>query len=89
MKEVVIYSRPYCGYCDLAKNLLEQKGVAFSEIDVHHDQSRMSEMIDRSGGQMTLPQIFVGDRHVGGFTDLASLERRGQLDTLLTERTQR
>jgi glutaredoxin 3 len=88
MQEVVIYSRPYCGYCDLAKNLLERKGVPYSEINVHDDHSRMSEMIDRSGGRMTFPQIFVGDRHVGGFTDLASLERRGQLDPLLTERTQ-
>ena len=83
MHEVVIYSRPYCGYCDLAKSLLEQKGVSYSEVNVHDDRSRMTEMIDRSGGRMTFPQIFIGERHVGDFTDLASLERRGQLDALL------
>jgi len=87
MPEVVIYSRPYCGYCDLAKSLLERKGLPYSEINVHDDQSRLSEMIDRSGGRMTFPQIFVGDRHVGGFTDLAALERRGQLDELLNAQT--
>lgn len=84
MNEVVIYSRPYCGYCELAKGLLEQKGVPYSEINVQDDRARLTEMIDRSGGQMTFPQIFIGERHVGGFTDLAGLERRGQLDSWLS-----
>ena len=83
MNEVVIYSRPYCGYCELAKSLLEQKGVRYSEVNVQDDRARLTEMIDRSGGQMTFPQIFIGDRHVGGFSELAGLERRGQLDTWL------
>jgi glutaredoxin 3 len=84
MPKVVIYSRPFCGYCELAKDLLEQKGVPFSEIDVEADRSRLSEMVSRSGGRMTFPQIFVGEHHVGGFTDLASLDRRGGLDELLS-----
>ena len=84
MPKIVIYSRPYCGYCELAKRLFERRGVAFSELDVSTDSSLKSEMIGRSGGRMTFPQIFIGDRHIGGFTDLAALERRGGLDELLS-----
>lgn len=84
MPKIVIYSRPYCGYCELAKRLFERRGVAFSELDVATDSSLKSEMIERSGGRMTFPQIFIGDRHIGGFTDLAALERRGGLDELLS-----
>lgn len=84
MPEVVIYSRPFCGYCDLAKRLFERKGVTYSELDVSTDLSLKSEMISRSGGRMTFPQIFIGSRHIGGYTDLASLDRRGGLDELLT-----
>ncbi len=84
MPEVVIYSRPFCGYCDLAKRLFERKGVTYSELDVSTDLSLKSEMIGRSGGRMTFPQIFIGSRHIGGYTDLASLDRRGGLDELLT-----
>lgn len=83
MPEIVIYSRAYCGYCELAKGLLERKGLAYSEIDVGADRSRMSEMVSRSGGRMTFPQIFVGETHIGGYTDLAGLDRRGGLDALL------
>lgn len=83
MPAIVIYSRPNCGYCELAKRLFDRKGVAFAEVDVSRDRSRLAEMIDRSGGRMTLPQVFIGDRHVGGFTDLAELDRRGGLDRLL------
>ena len=78
-----MYSRPFCGYCELAKRLLKQKGVSFSEINVGVDRALLSEMVGRSGGRMTFPQIFIGDRHVEGFTDLAHLERRGGLDDLL------
>lgn len=84
MPEVVIYSRPFCGYCELAKDLLDRKGVPYSEINVEADRLRMSEMVNRSGGRMTFPQIFIGERHVGGYTDLAGLDRRGALDELLT-----
>lgn len=83
MPEIVIYSRPFCSYCELAKSLLKRKGLAFSEVDVGADRSRLSEMLNRSGGRQTFPQIFVGETHVGGYTDLASLDRRGGLDALL------
>lgn len=84
MPEVVIYSRPFCGYCELAKGLLDRKGVPYAEINVEADRSRLSEMVNRSGGRMTFPQIFIGERHIGGYTDLAGLDRRGALDALLT-----
>ena len=83
MQKVTVYSRPYCGYCELAKRLLERKGVPFAEVDVGANRSLIAEMVSRAGGRMTFPQIFVGDRHVGGFTELAELERRGALDALL------
>ncbi len=83
MPEVVVYSRPLCGYCELAKRLLTEKGVPYSEIDVSANRALLSEMVGRAGGQMTLPQIFVGDRHVGGFNELLGLARRGALDNLL------
>lgn len=83
MPEILIYSRPACGYCDLAKDLFRRKGLAFSEVNIAEDQSRLSEMVERSGGRMTFPQIFVGETHVGGYTDLAGLDRRGGLDALL------
>ncbi len=83
MTEITIYSRPFCGYCDLAKRLLERKGLGYSNIDVGAEPDRKAEMISRSGGRMTFPQIFVGDTHVGGYTDLAALDRRGGLDALL------
>lgn len=83
MPQVVMYSRPFCGYCELAKRLLEQKGVPFAEVNVGADRAVIAEMVSRTGGRMTLPQIFVGDRYVGGFNELAQLERRGGLDELL------
>lgn len=83
MPEITIYSRPHCGYCDLAKRLVERKGLHYFEVDIGTDPSRKAEMIDRSGGRMTFPQIFVGETHVGGYTELAALDRRGGLDALL------
>lgn len=83
MNDVVIYSRPYCGYCELAKSLLEHRGIPFSEINIENEPARVSEMLDRSGGRMTFPQIFIGERHVGGFDDLAALARRGGLERMI------
>lgn len=82
MKPVTIYSSPLCGYCSAAKRLLKQKGVAFTDIDVLMDPAKKTEMMDRSG-RHTVPQIWVGDTHVGGFDDLSALERAGKLDPLL------
>ncbi|SPH19441.1 Glutaredoxin 3 [Ascidiaceihabitans donghaensis] len=83
MKPVEIYTSPLCGFCHAAKRLLTQKGVAFSEVDVLANPDRKPEMIKRADGGRTVPQIFVGDMHVGGCDDLYALERAGKLDALL------
>lgn len=77
-----MYASPFCGYCAAAKRLLRAKGVAFTEIDVLAEPERRAEMIERSG-RRTVPQIFIGTRHIGGFDDLNALEQRGELDPLL------
>jgi thioredoxin reductase (NADPH) len=82
MPEIVMYSKPWCPFCDRAKHLLTEKGQTWTEIDVEADRARASEMTERSG-RKTVPQIFIGDRHVGGFDDLAALEHAGELDALL------
>jgi glutaredoxin 3 len=83
MKPVEIYTSPLCGFCHAAKRLLTQKGVTFSEVDVLADPDRKPEMIQRANGGRTVPQIFVGETHVGGCDDLFALERSGKLDGLL------
>lgn len=83
MADVVIYTKPGCPYCIAAKALLDRKGAAYDEIVASHDPARKQEMIQRSGGRMTFPQIFIGGRHVGGSDELHALERRGELDPLL------
>ncbi|MDM8166022.1 glutaredoxin 3 [Roseovarius sp.] len=83
MKPVEIYTSPLCGFCHAAKRLLTEKGISFSEIDVLANPSRKAEMIDRANGGRTVPQIFVGDTHVGGCDELYALERAGKLDPLL------
>ena len=85
MKPVEIYTSPLCGFCHAAKRLLNQKGVEFSEIDIWADPSRKSEMMQRAHGRHTVPQIFVGETHVGGCDDLYYLERAGKLDALLAD----
>jgi thioredoxin reductase (NADPH) len=82
MAEIVMYTKSWCPYCDRAKSLLREKGQSWSEIDIEQQPERRDEMIRRSS-RSTVPQIFIGDRHVGGFDDLAELERRGELDPLL------
>ncbi len=83
MKPVEIYTSPLCGFCHAAKRLLTEKDVAFSEIDVLMEPNRKAEMIQRANGGRTVPQIFIGDTHVGGCDDLYALERAGKLDALL------
>ncbi len=83
MKPVEIYTSPLCGFCHAAKRLLKQKGVEFSEIDVLLHPKRKVEMIERANGGRTVPQIFVGETHVGGCDDLFALENAGKLDPLL------
>jgi glutaredoxin 3 len=83
MARIEIYTTRYCGYCQSAKALLTRKGLAFSEIDVTGDQEGRSTMVKRANGRMTVPQIFIGSTHVGGFDDLYALERAGRLNPLL------
>lgn len=82
MAHIVIYTRPFCGYCAQALKLLKAKGADFTEIEAGMDPALRQEMITRSG-RSTFPQIFVGDRHIGGCDDLQALESEGALDALL------
>ncbi len=83
MKSVEIYSSRLCGYCLAAKQLLAAKGVSFEEIDLSRVPARRTEMMQRSGGRKTVPQVFVDGTHVGGFDDLVGLDADGRLDALL------
>jgi glutaredoxin 3 len=84
MKPVRIYTTPICPYCVRAKSLLTKKGAPFEEVDVFMDTGARDEMLAKSGGARTVPQIFIGDTHVGGCDELYALEREGKLDPLLT-----
>jgi glutaredoxin 3 len=84
---VIVYSQPFCGYCTAAKRLLDRKGVAYTEVDVMLDPGKRAEMIERSGRQ-TVPQIFFGERHIGGFDELNALDRSGGLDKALAAESQ-
>jgi glutaredoxin 3 len=83
MKTIRVYTSQMCPYCVRAKALLTRKGAAFEEIDVSMDPAARREMQSRSGGARTVPQIFIGDTHVGGCDDLYALEHDGKLDPLL------
>jgi glutaredoxin 3 len=83
MPPVQIYTTRFCPYCVAAKTLLKRKGAAYDEIDVGSAIERREEMVQRANGRMTVPQIFIGDVHVGGNDDLQALERAGKLDALL------
>jgi glutaredoxin 3 len=82
MQPVEIHTTPLCGYCAAAKRLLQVKGVSFAERDVSRDPDARAEM-ERRSGRRTVPQIWIGETHVGGYDDLAALERSGRLDALL------
>ena len=83
MASVEIYTRRYCSYCHFAKGLLSRKGVAFNEIDVTGNADIRQQMTQRAHGRNTLPQIFIGAKHIGGYDELYALEDAGELDTLL------
>jgi glutaredoxin 3 len=85
MADIEVYTTPYCPYCAAAKDLLRRKGVEFSEIDVSMNPERMTEMVKRSNGRVTVPQIFIGTTHVGGCDDLYALDEAGGLDPILAE----
>lgn len=80
---IVIYAKDHCPYCKAAKALLTAKGVGFADIEISDDPEERAEMVRRSGGRTTVPQVFVGNVHVGGYSDLATLNTRGGLDALL------
>lgn len=82
MPKVELYTTPWCPYCDAARALLARKGVVYDEVDATNPAVR-AEMIQRSHGHRLVPQIFIGGRHVGGYDDIAGLERAGKLDPLL------
>jgi glutaredoxin 3 len=83
MADIVVYSGPACPYCVRAKDLLTRKGAAFTEYNVKADTARLDEMLARSNGRRTIPQIFINGQHVGGCDDLYALEAKGLLDELL------
>ena len=84
MARVLMYTTAICPYCNNAKKLLAQKGVAVEELRIDREPHLRQEMMDKSG-QRTVPQIWIGSTHVGGFTDMLALDRAGKLDSLLTQ----
>lgn len=83
MPEVIIYTRMFCGFCTAAKSLLDEKGVEYTEFDGTFDQNVRSEMIEKSNGGNTFPQIFINNEHIGGCDDLYGLDQSGKLDEKL------
>ncbi len=83
MAKVEIYTSMFCGYCTAAKRLLQQKGIEFTEVDVTNDDAARAAMVESSGGRRTVPQIFIDGEAMGGYTDLAALDRGGRLAPLL------
>ena len=83
MKTVTLYTTPICPYCVRAKSLLAKKGASYEEVDILMDSKAREEMLEKSGGARSVPQIFIGDTHVGGCDELYALEREGKLDALL------
>ena len=83
MAEIVIYTKPGCPYCYMAMDLLKRKGADWTEIVASNDPEKKREMVQRSNGRMTFPQIFIDGKHVGGSDDLHALDRQGRLDDRL------
>lgn len=83
MPEVTVYSGPHCPYCTKAKALLDKKKVVYADFNVKEDSAKLDEMMERSGGRKTIPQIFINGEHIGGCDDLYALDAAGKLDELL------
>ena len=83
MKKVVIYTGPMCNFCSAAKHLLNKKKISYEEIDIGYDDKKREEMLKKSNGSRTVPQIFIDDYHIGGNRELQALNREGKLDSLL------
>lgn len=83
MPAITIYTTPFCSYCLSAKSLLQRKGLAFTEIDVSRDMALRQAMAAKAGGRRSVPQVFIGDKHIGGNEELRALDYEGGLDALL------
>ena len=83
MKSITVYMGPMCSYCDAAKRLLNKKNIPFKEINIALEEGKMEEMLKKSNGMKTIPQIFIEDHHIGGYDELRALENKGQLDKLI------
>tara|TARA_Y100000588_G_C13698363_1_gene687540 strand:+ start:151 stop:408 length:258 start_codon:yes stop_codon:yes gene_type:complete len=83
MKKVVIYTGPMCNFCSAAKHLLNKKKISYEEIDIGYDEKKRDEMLKKSNGAKTIPQIFIEEKHIGGYVELKALENKGELDSLL------
>ena len=83
MKKVVIYTGPMCNFCSAAKHLLNKKKISYEEIDIGYDEKKREEMLKKSNGMKTIPQIFIDEKHIGGYVELKALENKGELDILL------
>ena len=83
MKKVEIYTGPMCAFCDFAKALLDRKGISYKEIFIGDDANKMEEMIKKSNGMRTVPQIFIDGQHIGGNDKLQALEKHGKLNSIL------
>jgi glutaredoxin 3 len=83
MANITVYTTKFCPYCHMAKELLRRKGCRFEEIDVGCQRQLRAEMAEKAGGRRSVPQIWIGERHIGGCDDLYALEREGKLDALL------
>ena len=83
MKKVVIYTGPMCNFCSAAKHLLNKKKISYEEIDIGYDEKNRDEMLKKSNGAKTIPQIFIEEKHIGGYVELKALEVAGKLNSLL------
>ena len=83
MKNITVYMGPMCSYCDAAKRLLNKKNIPFKEINIALEEGKMEEMLKKSNGMKTIPQIFIEDHHIGGYDELRTLENKGELDKLI------
>ena len=83
MKSITVYMGPMCSYCDAAKRLLNKKNIPYKEINIALEEGKMEEMLKKSNGMKTIPQIFIEDHHIGGYDELRALENKGELDQLI------
>ena len=83
MKKVVIYTGPMCNFCSAAKHLLNKKKISYEEINIGYDDKKREEMLKKTNGAKTIPQIFIGEKHIGGYVELRALDKDGKLNSLL------